>query len=128
MSRKANSTSQRPVTRFQADLSPRDAQILDLLKADLDIRSNAELLSEAVAIVRWLVRERRSGRMVASFTRDDRPLHQLVSSVLERVAPEYELPRVEINWTDEQLASLAELASAELAPPTEALVRAMKRR
>ncbi len=128
MSAKANSTVARPSTRFQADLSPRDAEILDLLKADLDIRSNAELLSEAVAILRWLVRERRSGRMVASFTGEDRPLHELVSPLLERVAPEYELPRVEINWTYGQLASLAALTSAEPAPPTEALVRTMKRR
>jgi len=96
-----------------------------LLKADLDIRSNAELLSEAIAIVRWLVRERRSGRMLASFTADDRPMHQLVSSLLERVAP-HELPSVEIQWTSEQLASLAQLASAEPQPPTQALVRAMK--
>jgi hypothetical protein len=128
MSPKVNSTPERPLTRFQADVSPRDAEILDSLKADLDIRSNAELLSEALAIIRWLVRERRSGRVVASFIDDDRPLHELVSPLLERVAPEYELPRVEINWTHEQLASLAELASAEPAAPTEALVRAMKRR
>ncbi len=128
MSPKGNRKRDRALTRFQADVSPREAQMLDRLKAELDIRSNAELLTESVAIVRWLVRERRFGRMVASFSEDDRPLHELVSSLLERVAPEHDLPYVQLKWTETQLASLAELTSADPAPPTEALVRAMRRR
>lgn len=36
------------------------------------------------------------------------------------------LPDVEISWTPRELESLAELALQEPAPPTEALVRAMR--
>lgn len=37
------------------------------------------------------------------------------------------LPRVEIKWTERELESLAEFASAaEASPPTEALVRALR--
>ena len=46
---------------------------------------------------------------------------------LERVAPDIALPRVEIKWTERELKSLAELASAEQANrPTESLIRAMR--
>ena len=51
----------------------------------------------------------------------------LVFPRLERVAPDLVLPRVEIKWTERELASLAELASAtEANPPTEALIRALR--
>ena len=44
-----------------------------------------------------------------------------------RVAPEANLPRIEIAWTESELASLAELvSSADTADPTEALVRAVR--
>ncbi len=36
------------------------------------------------------------------------------------------LPRVEISWTFRQLESLVELLSRKAAPPTDALVRAMR--
>jgi len=110
--------------RFQADLSPRDAAILDSLKSELEIRSNAELLAQAVAIVSWLVRERRSGHTVASIDKDNR-VRELVSSLLERVAPEHRLPRVDIDWTPQELASLAKLAAAEPKEPTKELVAIM---
>lgn len=37
------------------------------------------------------------------------------------------LPRVETSWTFRQLESLVELLSRKAAPPTDALVRAMRR-
>jgi hypothetical protein len=129
IARAAMPTRKNPTTtRFQAELSPRAAAALDSLKADLDIRSNAELLCEAVAVLQWLVRERRNGRTLASFNPDQQPVRELVSQLLERAAPEYQLPPVPVEWTQEQLARLAASASAEPAAPTDALVRAMKRR
>jgi len=113
--------------RFQADLTPKEAAMLDSLKEQLEIRSNADLLSNTLAMLSWLVRERREGRIVASFV-EDHPVHQLVWPLLERVAPEYELPRVQIDWTSEELASFAKHASAEPATPTPALVRILARR
>ena len=51
----------------------------------------------------------------------------LVLPRLERVARDLALPRVEIHWTERELESLAELASAaEENPPTEALIRALR--
>jgi len=113
--------------RFQADLTPKDAAILDSLRSELDIRSNAELLAETLSVVSWLVRERRSGHIVASLDKDNR-VRELVSPLLERVAPRYALPRVEIDWTLQELANLAKLASAEPAEPNKELVAAMRGR
>ena len=51
----------------------------------------------------------------------------LVFPRLERVAPDMILPRIDMKWTERELESLAELASApEAKPPTEALVRALR--
>jgi hypothetical protein len=48
-------------------------------------------------------------------------------SCAERVTADYNLPHVEIEWTKEQLEDFARLASQPPAPPTPALIRAMKR-
>jgi hypothetical protein len=113
--------------RFQADLSPKDAAILDSLRSELGIRSNAELLADTLAVVSWLVREARSGRTVVSLDRENR-VRELVSPLLERVAPRYRLPRVEIDWTPQELANLAKLASAEPLEPNKELVAVMRGR
>lgn len=118
---------ERSSMRFQADLSPRDAAILDSLKSELDIRSNAELLTQALAIVSWLVRERRRGHTVASIDSENRA-RELVSPFVERAVVEHTLPRVDMDWTPQELASLAQLASAEPSEPTKELAAAMRRR
>ena len=113
--------------RFQADLSPNDAAVLDSLKSELHIRSNAELLAQALAIVSWLVRERRSGHTVASIDKENR-VRELVSPFVERAVLDHRLPRVEIDWTPEELANLARLASGEPSEPTKDLIAIMKER
>src|SRR5882724_11341489 len=112
-------------TKFQADLAPAEDRILRALKEDLQLRSNTDFLADAVALFRWAVSERRLGNRIISETLSgERKV--LVFPRLERVAPEANLPRIEIAWTESELASLAELASsADPQPPTEALVRAM---
>ena len=115
---------ERASMRFQADLSPKDAAILESLKSELDVRSNAELLAQALAIISWLVRERRSGHTVASIDRENR-VRELVFPFVERAAVEYKPPSDQIDWTPQELASLAELASAEPREPTKELVAAM---
>jgi hypothetical protein len=116
--------------RFQAELSGRDAAILESLRSELDIRSNAELLAEALTIVSWLVRETRQGHIVASLDRENEGrIRELASPLLERVAPRYGmLPHVEVHWTPRELASLAKLASSDPAEPKKELVAAMSRR
>ncbi len=111
--------------RFQAEIQNKDAAILHSLMRDLEIQSNAELLSQTLAITHWMVSERRQGRKIASVTEEGR-IRELVAPLLERVAPEHGLPPVEINWTPEQLAELAALLSAEPPKPTAKLARIMK--
>ncbi len=113
--------------RFQADLSPSDAPILESLKSELDIRSNAELLAQALAVLSWVVRERRSGRTVASVDKENR-VRELVSLFVEAAVLENRLPRVAIDWTPEELANLARLASREPSEPTKDLVAIMRDR
>jgi hypothetical protein len=113
-------------TKFQADLGPAEDRILRALKQDLQLTSNTDFLSDALALFRWAVSERRLGRRIISESFNGER-NVLVSPRLERVAPDVALPRVEIQWTERELESLAALAAAtEPAPPTEALIRAMK--
>ena len=112
--------------KFQADLAPAEDRTVRLLKEELQVASNTDFLSDAVALFRWAVSERRLGhRIVSESASGERKV--LVFPRLERVAPDLILPRVETQWTERELASLAELASAtEANPPTDALIRAVR--
>ena len=126
VSNKARTRRQRVQSKFQADLAPSDAAALQRLKEELETRSNADFLAEAVTLFRWAVSERRRGCTILSESATgERRI--LVSPRLERVAPEPVLPQVEIKWTREQLASFGRLASGPPAPPTKALIDLMKK-
>lgn len=122
----ALTTKQQRKTKFQADLAPAEDRTVRLLKQELQLSSNTDFLSDAVALFRWAVSERKLGhRIVSESTTGERKV--LVFPRLERVAPDLVLPRVEIKWTERELESLAQLASApEAKPPTEALIRALQ--
>jgi hypothetical protein len=113
--------------KFQADLAPADDRMVRSLKEELQLSSNTDFLSDALALFRWVVSERKLGhRIISENPGGERKI--LVLPRLERVAPEFSLPPVEIQWTVRELESLAELASAPNAnPPTAALIRAMRR-
>src|SRR3569833_2040850 len=112
-------------TIFQEDLAPSEAAALALQKEQLEIRSNADFLSEAVALMRWAVGERRRGNRILSETvAGERSV--LNTPSLERVAPQEEQPITEHHWTPEQLTTLAQLMSATPAHPTPELKRAMR--
>jgi hypothetical protein len=112
--------------KFQADLAPADDRMVRVLKEELQINSNTDFLSDALALFRWAVSERKLGHRIVSETPGgERKI--LVLPRLERVAPDFSLLRVEMRWTARELESLAELASAPNAnPPTDALIRAMR--
>jgi len=82
-------------------------------------------LEEALTLLSWAARERRHGHRIASLG-ERNIIRELVSPLLERVAPQYELPRVDVHWTQKELESLAKLAAAESAEPTKELIDAMK--
>jgi len=112
-------------TKFQADLAPSEDSMVRVLKAELQMTSNSDFLADALTLFRWAVSERKRGhRILSESATGERRI--LVFPRLERVAPEVELPRVQIPWTNRELESLAELVRAQPARPTDALVRAMR--
>ena len=122
----APAISRRRKAKFQADLAPADDRAVRLLKDELQLTSNTDFLCDALALFRWAVSERKLGRRIVSESASgDRKA--LLFPRLERVVPDVVLPRVEIKWTERELESLAELASADRAnTPTDALTRAMR--
>jgi hypothetical protein len=112
--------------KFQADIAPAEDRTVRLLKAELQLMSNTDFFSDAIALFRWAVSERKLGhRIVSESASGERRV--LVFPRLERVAPDLALPRVEIKWTERELESLAALSSApDENPPTEALIRALR--
>jgi hypothetical protein len=111
--------------KFQADLAPIEDNTVRSLKAELQLTSNSDFLSEALALFKWAVSERKQGhRIISESATGERNI--LVLPRLERAALDAALPHVTINWTEKELESLARLASSEPAKPTAALVRALK--
>lgn len=112
-------------TKFQADLAPSEDQMVRNLKAELEMTSNSDFLTDALALFRWAVSERKRGhRILSESAMGERKV--LLFPRLERVAPEVNLPQAEIAWTPHEVESLAKLATGQPAEPTEALVRAMR--
>lgn len=121
--RRANS-ARKP--KFQADLPVVEDNLVRSLKEELQLTSNSDFLSEAVALFKWAVGERKRGHTILSESAAGEK-RILVLPRLERVAPpEINLPLVTIDWTQEQLENLAKIATSDAAQPTEALIRAMK--
>lgn len=120
-------TAKRPrKAKFQADLAPAEDRTVRVLKQELQLASNTDFLSDALALFRWAVAERKLGHKILSESATGER-RVLVFPRLERVAPDLALPRVEIQWTSRELESLARLASAtEARLPTEALIRALR--
>lgn len=112
-------------SKFQADLAPAEDRMVRELKEELQLGSNTDFLSDALALFRWAAGERKRGHRIFSES-EKGERKELVFPRLERVAPEFALPRVEISWTTHELESLAELASREPTNPTETLIRAMR--
>lgn len=112
-------------SKFQADLAPSEDGMVRALKAELQMTSNSDFLSDALALFRWAVSERKRGHVIVSeSSTGERKI--LVFPRLERVAPEVALPHVDIHWSDKELESLAQLASEQPAEPTKALIQAMR--
>ncbi len=112
-------------SKFQADLAPCEENMVRALKAELQLTSNSDFLSDALALFRWAVSERKRGhRILSESAAGERKI--LVFPRLERVAPGLDLPRVQIPWTNRELESLAELMQDQPAKPTDALLQAMR--
>lgn len=113
--------------KFQADIPSRDEQTLTYLMDVLEVRSNADFLTKAVALFRWAVEERKKGCKIFTMS----PLgeqRELVMPELERIAPELDLPFRSVGWHVDELENFAELATKKQPQPTEHLIRAMARK
>jgi len=123
--KKSTQSSKIRKSKFQADLAPSEDSMVRALKTELQMTSNTDFLSDALALFRWAVSERKRGHVIVSeSSTGERNI--LVFPRLERVAPEVALPHVDIQWNDTELESLAQLASGQAAEPTKALIRAMR--
>jgi hypothetical protein len=111
--------------KFQADLVPWEDSMVRSLKAELQLSSNSDFFSDAVALFRWAVSERKLGRRILSESSTGER-RVLVFPRLERVAPDATLPQVEIRWTELEVERLAALVSEPSAEPTDALIQAMR--
>ena len=83
-------------TKFQADLAPAEDRSMRLLKEELQLTSNSDFLSDALALFRWAVSERKLGRRILSESASGER-NVLLFPRLERVAPDLVLPRIEIK-------------------------------
>ena len=52
--------------KFQADLAPAEDRSMRLLKEELQLTSNTDFLSDALALFRWAVSERKLGHRIVS--------------------------------------------------------------
>ena len=73
-------------SKFQADLAPAEDRMVRGLKQELQLTSNTDFLSDALALFRWAVWERKRGHRIFSET-ETGERKELVFPRLERVAP-----------------------------------------
>jgi hypothetical protein len=114
--------------KFQADLASADDAVLNTLMRELEVRSKADFLAKALALMNWAVKERKRGRRIVTIDEQGEVIRELVTPELERVAPDFSLPFVPTTWTLEEVESFGRLASADQPKPTTHLIRAMNRR
>ncbi len=72
-------------SKFQADLAPAEDRMVRGLKQELQLTSNTDFLSDALALFRWAVWERKRGHRIFSET-ETGERKELVFPRLERVA------------------------------------------
>lgn len=112
--------------RFQADLDKRDEAIVTLLTKELEPRSKADLLVQALTMLEWLVKERKNGCRIVTVSPAGN-VRELVSPELERVAPRMsDLPSAEINWTSQELSNIASMLDGPAAKPSDHLLQSLR--
>ncbi len=114
--------------KFQADLASADDVVLNTLMEDLEVRSKADFLAKALALMSWAVKEKRRGHRIVTIDEEGGVIRELITPELERIAPDFNLPSVSTTWTLEEVQSVNKLAAGDQPKPTQHLIRAMNRR
>src|SRR5947208_15564574 len=91
----APTSNPRRKTKFQVDLAPAEDRSMRLLKEELQLTSNSEFLSDALALFRWAVSERKLGKRSATESASGER-KDLLSPRLERVSSALVLPLIDI--------------------------------
>ena len=115
-------------SKFQADLASTDEVTLNVLMKELEVRSKADFFAKALALMNWVVKERKRGNKIVSMDEQGKIVCEFVIPELERATPDFELQSVSMTWTANEIESFAKLASGEQPKPTPQLVRAMNKR
>ncbi len=58
--------AKRRKAKFQADLAPAEDRTMRALKEELEVASNTDFFSDALALFRWAVSERKLGHRIIS--------------------------------------------------------------
>jgi hypothetical protein len=114
--------------KFQADLASTDDAVLNTLMEELEVRSKADFLAKALALMNWAVKERKRGHRIVTIDEQGDVIRELVTPELERVAPEFDLPSISTTWTLQEVESFAKSALEDQQKPKPRLIRAMNRR
>jgi hypothetical protein len=114
--------------KFQADLASTDETVLNTLMEELEVRSKADFLAKALALMNWAVKEKKRGHRIVTIDEQGDVIRELVTPELERIAPEFDLPSISTTWTLQEVESFGKLASGDQPKPTTHLIRAMNRR
>src|SRR5260370_30411134 len=81
-------------SKFQADLAPAEDRMVRGLKQELQLTSNTDVLTDAVALFRWAVWERKRGHRIFRQS-ETAKRKEFRRPRRERPAPELALPRAE---------------------------------
>ena len=114
--------------KFQADLASTDEAVLNALMEELEVRSKADFLAKALALMNWAVKEKKRGHRIVTIDEQGDVIRELITPELERVAPEFDLPQISTTWTLQEVESFGKKASESQLKPTSHLIRAMNRR
>ena len=114
--------------KFQADLASTDELVLNTLMEELEVRSKADFLAKALALMNWAVKEKKRGHRIVTIDEQGEVIRELITPELERIAPDFDLPSICTTWTLQEVESFGKLASESQPKPASHLIRAMNRR
>jgi len=83
------------MTRIQFELSEDRNKELEALMEKTGIRTKKDLFNNALTLLEWAVKEKRSGRIIASVDEREKKFKEIVMPALENVAVGEREPAVE---------------------------------
>jgi hypothetical protein len=82
--------------RLQFEIPQDRLPALDALMEDAGIRTRTELFNNAMSLLKWAVRQRKDGRVIASIDYDGDSFRELVMPILEEIERPHTDSRVSV--------------------------------